>query len=132
MYYNSVSMDQCHISMCHGAVAWISHTYMCHGAEGNMMLLHGLHSKRVVLIVQCCVENLITLVQVSFTSAPIFWIKSSYMEIEEPTSFVKIVFIISDPRRGRFMGLLAFIFFFFRHDFVRAIYLEPLLAETPN
>ena len=33
------------------------------------------------------------------------------------------------------MGLLAFIFFFFffsRHDFVRAISLEPLLAETPN
>ena len=39
------------------------------------------------------------------------------------------------------MGLIAFIFsffsffffsFFFRHDFVRAISLEPLLAETPN
>ena len=25
-----------------------------------------------------------------------------------------------------------FFFFFFRHDFVRAISLEPLLAETPN
>ena len=25
-----------------------------------------------------------------------------------------------------------FIFYFFRHDFVRAISLEPLLAETPN
>ena len=34
------------------------------------------------------------------------------------------------------MGLSTFIFFsflfFFRHDFVRAISLEPLLAETPN
>ena len=32
------------------------------------------------------------------------------------------------------MGFLEFIFFFFlfRHDFVRAISLEPLLAETPN
>ena len=43
---------------------------------------------------------------------------------------------ISDPRRGCYMGLSAFIFFFFlsffRHDFVRAISLEPLLAETPN
>ena len=29
------------------------------------------------------------------------------------------------------MGLWTFIFFF-RHDFVRAISLEPLLAETPN
>ena len=27
---------------------------------------------------------------------------------------------------------LLFFFFFFRHDFVRAISLEPLLAETPN
>ena len=25
-----------------------------------------------------------------------------------------------------------FFFFFFRHDFVRPIFLEPLLAETPN
>ena len=32
------------------------------------------------------------------------------------------------------MGLSTFIFFsfFFRHDFVRTISLEPLLAETPN
>ena len=31
------------------------------------------------------------------------------------------------------MGLTAFIFFlFFRHDFVRAISLEPFLAKTPN
>ena len=46
--------------------------------------------------------------------------------------------LISDPRRGCYMGLstfiffLLFFFFFFRHDFVRAISLEPLLAETPN
>ena len=54
---------------------------------------------------------------------------------------------ISDPHRGCFMGLSTFIFFFFffsfffflfsfyfffRHDFVRPISLEPLLAETPN
>ena len=48
-----------------------------------------------------------------------------------------IIIIISDPRRGCYMGLSTFIFlfsfiFFFRHDFVRAISLEPLLAETPN
>ena len=50
-----------------------------------------------------------------------------------------ITIIISDPRRGCFMGLSTFIFFFFsffsfffRHDFVRPISLEPLLAETPN
>ena len=30
------------------------------------------------------------------------------------------------------MGLSTFIFFFSRHDFVRPISLEPLLAETPN
>ena len=30
------------------------------------------------------------------------------------------------------MGLPVFISFFFRHDFVRALSLEPLLAETPN
>ena len=50
--------------------------------------------------------------------------------------------VISDPRRGCYMGLLTLIFiffffsfsffFFFRHDFVRAISLELLLAETPN
>ena len=44
--------------------------------------------------------------------------------------------IISDPRRGRYMVLPAFLFyfffFFFRHDFVRAISLEPSLVETPN
>ena len=42
--------------------------------------------------------------------------------------------LISDPRRGCFMGLSMFIFllFFFRRDFVRPISLEPLLAETPN
>ena len=31
-----------------------------------------------------------------------------------------------------FIYLFFFFFFFFRHDFVRAISLEPLLAETPN
>ena len=50
--------------------------------------------------------------------------------------------IFSYPRRGRYMGLPTFIFFFFfffpsssfffRHDFVWAISLESLLAETPN
>ena len=43
--------------------------------------------------------------------------------------------LISDPRRGCFMGLSMFIFLFFffsRHDFVRPISLEPLLAKTPN
>ena len=41
--------------------------------------------------------------------------------------------LISDPRRGCFMGLSMFIFFFFfHHDFVRPISLELLLAETPN
>ena len=44
--------------------------------------------------------------------------------------------IFSDPRRGCYMGLSTFIFFlfsfFFRHDFVQPISLEPLLAETPN
>ena len=49
---------------------------------------------------------------------------------------VFIIIVISDPRRGRYMVLHAFIFlsffFFFRHDFVRAISLEPSLVETPN
>ena len=48
--------------------------------------------------------------------------------------------LISDPRRGcsmRFREFLFFpfcfsFFFFFRRDLVRAISLEPLLAETPN
>ena len=40
--------------------------------------------------------------------------------------------VISDPRRGCYMGLSTFIFFFFSATFVRAISLEPLLAETPN
>ena len=43
-------------------------------------------------------------------------------------SFENIRAFISDPRRGPYMVLLAFIFFFFffpRHDFVRAISLEP-------
>ena len=31
-----------------------------------------------------------------------------------------------------FLFLFFFVFCFFRHDFVRAISLEPLLAETPN
>ena len=50
----------------------------------------------------------------------------------------EIPFLISDPHRGRYMVLLAFIFLFlffllfFRHDFVRAIFLEPSLVETPN
>ena len=50
---------------------------------------------------------------------------------------LKHIFIISDPRRGCYMGLSNVLFsfffsFFFRHDFVRPISLEPLLAETPN
>ena len=49
---------------------------------------------------------------------------------------VVVVVVVSDPRRGCYMGLSTFIFhfffFFFRHDSVRAISLEPLLAETPN
>ena len=49
---------------------------------------------------------------------------------------IQTEFIFSDPRRGCFMGLSMFIFFlfsfFFRHDFVQPISLEPLLAETPN
>ena len=32
----------------------------------------------------------------------------------------------------RYCFLYIYIIFFFRHDFVRAISLEPLLAETPN
>ena len=46
--------------------------------------------------------------------------------------------IVSDPRRGCYIVLLVFIFFFFLSfflfsaTFVRAISLEPLLAETPN
>ena len=40
--------------------------------------------------------------------------------------------IFSDPRRGCYMVLHMFIFFFFSATFVRAISLEPLLAETPN
>ena len=52
--------------------------------------------------------------------------------------------LISDPRRGCYIVLSMFIFFFFflfsfsffffffRHDIVRPISLEPLLAETPN
>ena len=44
--------------------------------------------------------------------------------------------IISDPRRGCFMGSHEFIFFFssffFRRDLVRAISLEPSLVETPD
>ena len=45
--------------------------------------------------------------------------------------------LISDPRRGCFMGLLTFIFLFSfflfsSATFVRPISLEPLLAETPN
>ena len=50
-----------------------------------------------------------------------------------------IIIITSDPRRGCYIVLSMFIFFlfflfsnFFRHDFVRPISLEPLLAETPN
>ena len=51
--------------------------------------------------------------------------------------------IISDPRRGCFMGFREFIFFFFFlffsffffffcHDLVRGISLEPSLVETPD
>ena len=52
--------------------------------------------------------------------------------------------LISDPRRGCFMGFHEFIFFsfffffflffsfFFRRDLVRAISLEPSLVETPD
>ena len=42
--------------------------------------------------------------------------------------------LISDPHWGCFMGLATFIFFFFFFfpPLVRAISLEPLLAETPN
>ena len=42
--------------------------------------------------------------------------------------------IISDLRRGCFMGFREFIFFFFfpRRDLVRAISLEPSLVETPD
>ena len=50
-------------------------------------------------------------------------------------SLTSVVFpsLISDPRRGCFMGLSMFIFFFFfPATFVRPISLEPLLAETPN
>ena len=39
--------------------------------------------------------------------------------------------IISDPRRGCYIVLPVFIFFF-SATFFRAISLEPLLAETPN
>ena len=46
-------------------------------------------------------------------------------------SIYRLFIVISDPRRGCYMGLSMFIFFP-RHDFVRAISLEPLLAETPN
>ena len=44
------------------------------------------------------------------------------------------IVLISDPRRGCFMGFHEFIFFlfFFRHDLVRAISLEPSLVETPD
>ena len=47
------------------------------------------------------------------------------------------IIIISDPRRVCYMVLPMFIFFFFFFPFfsvtfVRAISLEPLLAETPN
>ena len=50
---------------------------------------------------------------------------------------VTLILIISDPRRGCFMGFLEFIFFFSflffsRHDLVRAISLELSLVETPN
>ena len=59
-------------------------------------------------------------------------------------AYVFGVIIISDPRRGRYMVLSAFIFFsppfflisffffFFHHDFVRTISLEPSLTETPD
>ena len=44
--------------------------------------------------------------------------------------------LISDPRRGCLWdcrcSFFFFFSFFFRHDFVRPIFLEPLLAETPN
>ena len=43
--------------------------------------------------------------------------------------------VISDPRRGCFMGFHEFIFFFFFFspaDLVRAISLEPSLVETPD
>ena len=52
-----------------------------------------------------------------------------------------VIIIISDPRRGCFMGFHEFIFFsffffflffFFHRDIVRAISLEPSLVETPD
>ena len=62
--------------------------------------------------------------------------------LEKKTSAVlQYHYIISNPCRGRFMGLLAFIFFsffflffsyFFRRDFVHARSLEPSLVETPD
>ena len=56
----------------------------------------------------------------------------SVVELHRVVSFVNLL-LISHPRRGRYMVLLAFnFFFFFRHDFVRAISLEPSLVETPN
>ena len=63
---------------------------------------------------------------------------SSYMLTDRQTAHGLLpksnqLFLISDPRRGRYMVLPAFFFFFFfRHDFVRTISLKPSLAETPN
>ena len=40
--------------------------------------------------------------------------------------------LVSNPRRGCYIVLSMFIFFFFRHDFVAAISLEPSLVQTPD
>ena len=60
-------------------------------------------------------------------------------------TFFCVRLLVSDPRRGYFMGFHEFIFFsfffffffflfflFFRRDLVRAISLEPSLLETPD
>ena len=58
-------------------------------------------------------------------------LKSEQLQTQKEHSLIDFIIIISDPHRGCYMGLHAFIFFSL-HDLVRAIYLEPLLAETPN
>ena len=63
----------------------------------------------------------------------------------ECNGFLTSMMLISDLRRGCFMGFHEFIFFlfsfffffflfffFFRRDLVRAISLEPSLVETPD
>ena len=65
-------------------------------------------------------------------SGPYLWNRySQRLQIECAAWFYGLVLHYHLPSNS-LCNFFFFFFFFFRHDFVRAISLEPLLAETPN